>query len=253
MIKIKNAETLGTLGKVVFYNNGNKIEIESYQLDGDVFEVKESKISKVMLKKMTSLDPGSEFKRAVKENLNRKDNYYMTYSEQYYKGKKVALYINAAFEVEEVIDRQDEKETCYIKAVHVSLPFEYEETTREELPYNPDFKLPEGADWYRFGENNGYDTYKIIELDAEEFGYKRRTDKGLPTKYINHLTTETVKHDYHIFRVGPYTKIEYSETRTKARELAEDISKILYTGKEISMYEMERILEKYDITKKAGR
>lgn len=248
-MKIKNAELMENIGKIVFYNNGKKVEVQNHQADSTVYKMDDKNVMVTdYMNKVLSMDAGAEFKRALKENLNRKDNFYMSYLPDYSSYKKIALYVYADFEITEVIDHIWDRETAYINAVTINLPFIYEETTREELPYKPDFQLPKGAAWYKKHGYNGNNTYMTIKLEKDDFSYKRRKKQGLPTEYIVHLTKKEVVKESHTFKVGPYTRITYTEEFQKAIDFADEFTKIV--GDKISRYDVEKLLKVYNITKK---
>ena len=241
MIKINNTKW-EDLGKIVFYKNGTKIEMQHDF--NNVCHIENGIIKSSYLEKILNIDTGSSFKRAIKENLNRKDNYYLTYFPAYSSYKHTALYIYCDFEVSEAIDHIWERETAYINAVKVDLDFEVDVIEREILPYDPDFRLPEGAKWHKtFNGDTSYDnSYSVVE-DGGRF--------HKDGKYILHFTRKTEKRTSNIFKVGPYTRIEYSEKYKKLRSLSEEIENI--TGlTNITTTMIEKILSKYDLVKKEG-
>ena len=249
MLNVKNYEMDYNVGKIVFYNNGKKIEVSTSSYIQEVYSLENGCFTRNWMEKLISINPGQEFKRAIKENLNRKDCYYMTYSEKYSSVKKTALYIFAEFEVSEAIDHIWENETAYINAVRVKIPAEYEITISEKLQYDPEFKLPEGARWYStYDKNNNDNTYKVVDLTESKFaGYHEK--KGNPLKYINHLTRRIEEKEEILLKVGPYTRIEYSEKRKNADKIADKFNDIL-GGSNFSHYQIEKLLEHFNITEK---
>ena len=249
MIKMNNYLMDYNVGKIVFYKDDKKVEVEHGSYFQDVYSLENNVFKRNFMEKLISINPGQNFKRAIKENLNRKDCYYMTYSEKYCSYKKTALYIYADFEVKEVIDHVWENETAYINAVTVSLPAEYEITEREEIPYDPSFKLPEGARWYSDNiRDNHNNTYKIVDLTDSPLK-NAHLKKGRKLKYIVHFTTKIEKREKMLFRVGPYTRMEYSEKKKNADKIADKFNEILNTSN-FNHYQIEKLLEHFNITEK---
>lgn len=250
MLNITNWGNCNEVGKIVFYNNGEKIEVSTSSYMTEVYEVvEENTLKRVYNETLKNICCSKEFKRAIKENLNRKDNYYMTYKPDYSYDKKTALYIYCNFKVKEVISDKWKDQTNYINFVTVNIPGIFEVVEREELPYDPEFRLPDGAKWHK--TYNGYsynNTYSVVELNPDNPLHKRRLDAGQPEKYIVHFTTKEVAKNEVSFKVGPYTRIEYSEKKIREMELSKELSEI--TGINIGYYAIEKILAKYDLVKK---
>ena len=109
------------------------------------------------------------------------------------------------------------------------------------LNVSSDWTPPEGGIWsdkYGTAEKPCYDTF-TSKFTGESGVLKRWWE----TETIFTLPTKT----------GPYCRIEYSAERIKAKELAAYINENRIFYKEVSGYEIEKLLEYFTLTKKGEK
>ena len=97
-MKIKNYN-LDDVTKIVIYGNGKKL----YEIDSNSFKPckiianskGEDKIEEFSYwYKISDIKFNGEITNARKENLNRSDNYFLSYKREYWQNKGIALYIH---------------------------------------------------------------------------------------------------------------------------------------------------------------
>lgn len=241
-----------SISRLVIYGNGKKL----FEKERDLATV--STGNGGTLDRIVSFNLSQEPKNARKENLNRKDNYYLTYTPEYFRNeRRTALYVHVSeIEVEnlgEKIHNQHDGETDFI--YHYKLIFKNGGTIRkvnfERLNVPDGWTIPEeeqktGAHWSKFlGDYNN--AYNI----PSERTRKRAVENGLPDFNLIHwyITTEPLAENYY---TGDYiSRIERDDARKDREKIAEIISSCLYGNNTVSHYEVARMLQHLNITVKA--
>lgn len=184
--------------------------------------------------------------RAIKENLNRKDNYYKKYSAGPYSWQNgIALYIHgseiAVTDDGEKLAFQSKEEKNYIRAY--TLQFKHgvimnrHKIERVEN-VGPDWTLPTGARWSDTYGTKEHPHYKSFDNRVTgEFGILKRW-----TEPETIYTLQTA--------IGPYCRTEYSTGRTKAKEIAKYLNENKVFYKDVSFYEIENLMKHFDLKRR---
>lgn len=185
--------------------------------------------------------------RAIKENLKRKDNYWKKYHGKYSWETGISLYIHVSeIQVQddgEKLAFQSDDEKCYLHAYTLHNPsgFVMMRYHVEEVEgAGPDWKPPEGSKW---GKGYGKKDDPVYDISTHYLtGETRVLKRWTEPETIYNLIT----------KAGPYCRIEESDFRRTAREVAKTLNENKVFHKEVSHYEIERLLKIYDLTKKGG-
>lgn len=252
-------EYLYGIGKVVIYRDGQILFEKTRDLtsvgtwNGSRAESTGDKINFINLPEAP--------KNARKENLSRKDCYYLKYDTGYFYGdRKTALYIHESIvNVEclgEYLDMEHNGEKNYLKGYRVTFPYGAEITAhkREWLRVDCKWTIPEeeqknGAHWARgMGDwNNSYDT---IGEDAQRF-YKKRHPDEEPYNVI-HKWTETETITTNVYKSDFYHRTEKDDARKERERIAEEMNNALGSSSHLSHYDIERLQKVFDITFKTA-
>ena len=229
--------------KLVIYGDGKKYMEKTRDL-ASVAEWKNGKVVDSYFDKILSINLTSEPKTARKENLSRKDNYYLTFKDDLFHERRTALYIHISeidFEdLGEYIAMEHNGEKDYLYAYKVG--FKHGATADivhyERLNVSGDWTIPEsekakGAKWGEYGRNVYYTRPTTTAKDGTVFNLVHR-----------YFTTETISETY--YTSEGYHKIEKDDSRKEREELAEVLSKAL--GKHISHYDIDSLLKVVSIT-----
>lgn len=242
-----------TIKKITIYGGGAELySIEDYTLqqcraDGN------GKIDTVYDGKVQTLILSQEPKRARKLNLSRKDNFFLTYSGRYSFESGLHLYIHES-EIHvksagEYIVFDSSGETCFASAytLHFAHGAEMIRCKVERVPdAGPGFIPPDGCKWSKdYSRDPGHPHYDI---------FKERPwakDPG-PTGVIKRwLEPETVSEI--LVKSSGYSRTEKNDDRKRREEIAETLNKARVFYREVSHYEIEKLLQLYDlIPKKDG-
>lgn len=243
------------------YDNIRKIHIYG---DDEIFytaergELKEStvnaagKISEAFDGLVRGLTLATEPKRARKINLSRKDNYYLTYKGDYSWENGISLYIHvsevSATPAGEYLAFENHGERCYKNAVR--LHFHHGATIHrrnvERVPdAGKDFRPPEGCKWSDgYSPNPEKPFYDVVTPGkwsgepGESFVVRRWIEKETVSEIL-------VEASY-------YTRKEADPERANREKIAAAMSEVLYGNKTVSHYEVEKLLEVFNITFKNG-
>lgn len=224
-------------GKILFQLQDHSFEEYTTDKRGVYTSVYDGKPAAIILEK--------EPVRAIKENLNRKDNYYKKHVGSYSWETGVALYIHeseiAVEDNGEKLAMQTEDEKCYLHGytLHFKHGAIMQRLKAEKiLDAGPGWTIPDGGKWsnnYGTPEKPCYDTFNS-KLTGESGVIKRWRE----TETIYTMPTKS----------GPYCRIEYSAARIRAREIADDLNKNRVFHKDVSFYEIERLMKYYDLQKR---
>ena len=208
----------------------------------------------------------NEPKNARKENLNRKDNYFLKYDDiygSYYKERKTALYIHESeikvsgpveklsFEHDGEKNYKNEYNLYFVNGGRKRVL----NVEKLNVPGNwtiPKEEVSAGAHWYNFlGDYNN--SYEIVTEEEQKRLKNWRTKKGLPAPEPYNLkhwyfteedfSVNTVESDY-------YTRTEYDAARIERNKLASRFNEILGHNKGFSHYDIQKLLNVFDITEK---
>lgn len=251
--------TDGNIDKLIVYGNGKKyVEIDTGRIEPKFTNKNKFGNMELSTKYYYSIDEiklTGEVKRANKENLTRKDNYLLRINPErgiWYRRTIYALYIHESdcrvIDMGEMIANQTDDETDYLHAY--ALTFTNRVIIKDAVFDRivcDDFTFPEGA---RIGDGIGtkenpvyewFDTSDYCSLFEKKTGKKREPQKGVFKKWWNiYESPETI-----LVTVGPYCRMEYSDRRKEADNLAKIISDAI--GHRLSHYDIEKLQKVVDI------
>lgn len=214
-------------GKILFDGKDRKIE-EYHMTEKGIFTNKYmGDVTNIFLSELP--------KRAIKENLNRKDNYYRTEKGRYSFESGLVVYIHESEIKSEYtgeklcFETNDQK--CYCDSYKLEFIHGYTVNRPhwEKIDAAPGWKIPDGGKWGSgFGtkENPVYDTtthWKTKETHVVKRWIEVETCYTLDTKS------------------GPYTRIEYSVERIENQKIADAVNAAKCFSREISSYDIERL------------
>lgn len=234
------------LDKLVVYDSGRIL----FETDRNIFELgrlEDGKFSS--FEKILKWDIPGDMRNARKQNLNRRDNYFLNYKDSI-GWSRVALYVHASNiavkDLGEFLDFEQHGEKCYLHYFILTLKspgsITYRQNHAEKMLVPGDWRLPAGAKWDR--------DYKVISTEARELNKKRCLAKGIQYEDYNIVhrwsteeTTNTV-----VFKSPTYTRIEKSPERIEREKIADLMSSVIWGNKTISHYEVEDLLRVFNIS-----
>lgn len=193
-----------------------------------------------------TIDP---VKRALKENLNRNDNYTLGYTPEYFKWeKRTALYIHASnihvIDLGLQLASVTEEERNYLQTAKLKFkyPVEIVKYHIERIELNDEesktWKLPNNGKWsscYGTEENPCYDTYNY---DHSFFKTDKKYKQGVIKRWI---TKETVNNYEIMVTEDYYRKTEYSDERIRKNNLAQRINDSKQFNESWSHYTIDKL------------
>lgn len=248
---INKTYSIGNVSKIVIYGHGEKLcEVSAFvpckiKVNSNGEEtICESKYDYTVENVQLEHEPVA----ARKENLNRKDNYLLSYQREYsWQDRGLALYIHESeIGVEtlgDILTLENDEERCFLLAF--KLTFKHAVTITEskvERIYCEDtdgFEIPKGCVWskgYGTKEHPCYDTFDCSEsLIAIK--------KGINGKGIIKRWKESSEHENFsmIIVQHGYSKIEYSEERIRKDNLAKAMNESKLFHKEYSHYDIDKL------------
>jgi hypothetical protein len=252
LIKSINPEVsceYSSIRKIIIYGHGEKL----YQAGNGYFQEcrsKDGKISEVYDGKPVAITLGTEPKQARKENLSRKDNYFLKYHGDYSWESGLILYIHeseiSVSPAGEYLAFENRGEANYKKAVR--LHFTHGATMRrlklERVPEaGKDFTPPEGCKWSKdYSRDPQHPNYDVI--------YPRPwADQPGPAEVVKRwLENETV-FDF-LAQCDGYSRTEKTPERLQREKLAKMMNEAgLFRGN-VSHYDIEEMLKIFDISVK---
>jgi hypothetical protein len=214
-------------GKVLFKSNRSCMDVHKLNEDGTIKNYGSNRV--------VSFNLENDIKRALKLNLNRKDNFYIKEEiEHDYPTTQYVLYIHASeIEVENLGERikmQTTDETCYIDTYKLNFKSGYkvEVLHYREVPKDYEFK-------------NNLEKQNHVKVED---------GKNAGKHFIKEYVVE--QHNEAIVTGDYYVRHEYSDFRLKAQEIADDWENILPNAR-LSHYDIEKLLKEYDIVKKVSK
>lgn len=237
--------------KIIIYGNGEKL----YTAESGYFEeckTKNGKISTVYHGQPIAFTLGSEPKKARKENLNRKDNYFVVYHGDYSWENGLTLYIHES-EISvsfagEYIAFDTNGETNYKNAVmlHFTHGATMERLKMEKVPEaDKDFTPPEGCKWSDgYSRNPGKPNYDIIHPHAWS------DEPGEPV-VVKRWRENEIVFDLLVQCQG-YSRTEKTPDRLHREKLAAIMNENNIFRNHVSHYDIEKLLQYFDIAIKGG-
>lgn len=245
--------TFDQFNKLVIYGNGEVLFAKERDLS-NYATLKDGKPAG-NLDRIISFNLMQEPKNARKENLNRTDNYYLTYHPEYWRSeRRTALYVHIseidAVNLGEIVHMQHNGETDYIEAFKLIFKHggEIKKVNVDRLSVPEGWTIPEeeqknGAHWKRgLGDfNNSYDT---PSSERKSFFQKKHPDQPDYNLIHWYITTEPLTENYY---TGDYiSRIKKDADREQRDRIAEIMTECTHGS--ISHYDVEKMLEKLNIT-----
>lgn len=239
---------LDNVGKYVIYGSGKKLcefsQFRPYKIRVNRFgneEINEMPYE-YYIKKKTLVNG---IKQARKENLNRKDNYFLPYTEKYWSGRNLALYIHESeISVENlgnVLAMQTEEEKNYLSSFRLTFnnPVEIVTYHIEKIVCDGNWTIPDAGKW-----SSGYGTkdapcYDTFDYSKSIFHQERGTnEKGVIKRWMEEETRETLSM---LTTERYYTKSEYSEERLRKDAIAEALNNSKLFSNHFSHYDIDKL------------
>lgn len=209
--------------------------------------------------------PIDNIRNARKENLTKKDIYFLSEKSDYFlTSKRTVLYVHSDFisvkNLGEFVafehdGEKDYKEKFELNFKNVVLTIR--EVNCEKMLVDKHWKIPEdevkkGAHWKNhLGDyNNSYDVVELNELQKKRF-----EKRGIDTNYnLIHWTISEYETKNYIatYESKTYTRIEKDDSREQREKLAQLINECLGSNSHLSHYDIARLQEKFNITVKEG-
>lgn len=241
------------IGKLVIYGDGKILLEKTRDLNNVMLTEGKTEFTQGRIEFYLSDTP----KNARKENLNRKDCYFLNYTDThngYYNERKTALYVHeseiSVTNLGEYVSMNSNGETCYLYryALNFKNGFEYNEVNSEKMLVDGKWTLPSGAKWHTMGDYNN--TYDVISKDQSEFYKKRHPDS--PEYNLVHWTIERKTASTNYYSSETYHRIEKTEDRKEREKLADILNSALGSSSHLSHYDIEELLKVVDIKIKAN-
>ena len=216
--------------KVVIYGHGVKLFERETDIPAYTIKTKngEQRLFEAFHGGPVAVTLHGDVKNARKENLNRKDNYVITYHPEYWKTEtRYAIYIHESeidvTDLGDIVSMETEEEKNYLHAVklHFNGKTVFNRYNVEHIQVDGNWKIPDGGRWgsgYGTEERPTYDTYDYTNSISEK---KRKNCKGVIKRWI---TTETIENAEIITAERYYTKTDYSDERKRKNAIAEKLN-----------------------------
>ena len=247
-MKIKNYN-IEDVTKIVIYGHGEKL----YEIDSNSFKPckiiasskGEDKIEEFSYwYKISDIKLNGEIVNARKENLNRSDNYFLSYKREYWQNKGIALYIHeseiSVKSLGNILAMETEEEKNYLAAFELTfnIPVVISEYMIEKIICD-NFTLPENGKWsncYGTKEKPCFDTF---DYTNSLFAIKRgEAEKGVIKRWMEEKTIENLTM---LVTQRYYTKTEYSEDRIRKDKLAQALNDSkLFHNEHFSHYDIDK-------------
>jgi hypothetical protein len=191
-----------------------------------------------------------DVKNARKENLFRKDCYFLRYTDPVFTWeRKQALYIHVScIEFEDLgehvaVEHDGEKDFHHYYRLHFPDGFRYKHRNYERMNVSDDWKLPDGATW-----DHGQNCYTPVDKEDWNRNKQIAEKHGVPFEPYNMIhewTSEKYGYDV-VFPTDKFTRIEYDKARQDRERIADLMNEVLgkYT---VSSYKVAELLEKLTI------
>lgn len=245
-----------SIKKIIIYGNGKKL----FNLDNGYFEEyaeSNGKYSSVYDGRIDTITLSVKPKNALKENLNRTDNYLLKYTGQYSFENGHTLYIHESeISVTDdgeklAIEHNGEKNYIHAFTLHFKYGVTMTRCKYEKIPCEEKWTLPNNKQWtWGDGYGRDYEHAKVQTYDLTEtlirFNKSIENAKGIIVRWVE---TETV---YNVPTAEKYYCRTEKDSERKYREkIAEIINSV--TNKHISHYDVEKLLNVLDIKIKENK
>ena len=247
-MKINNIN-IDNVTKIVVYGDGEKL----YEIDKNCFVpckmYTNSRGNEVINEspywyKIDSIQLEKNPVTARKENLNRKDNYFLSYKREYYwRENGIALYIhNSEISVKslgDVLAMETEEERNYLATFELTFknPVVISEYMIEKIVCD-NYTLAENEKW-----GNGYGTKENPAVDTFDstnsvFAIKKGiAEKGVIKRWME---KKTVENHSMLVTQRYYTKSEYSDERKRKDNIAKALNDSKLFHDKFSHYDIDK-------------
>lgn len=259
-------EQTADIDKLVIYGGG-KIH---YQIEESCFTESEYRtdskgnttINSVYDGKVNAIILEKEIKRANKENLNRTDNYTLSYTPEYCRWeKRKALYIHESEinteDLGDLLASVTEEEKCYLHGVRLTFKnaVTFKRMRHEVFEAADDWKIPDNGRW---GDGYGTEERPVYDLfDPKPFVLSRKPELrnryDSAKKYVikRYYRLEKVENCSFIATERYYTKIEYSAERIRKDNIAKALNDSgLFHNQTFSHYDIDKLEKVLNISLK---
>lgn len=232
------------INKIFIYSNGEVLaELEEVQ----DHEVRNNILSSIYDGVPTSITLESGVVKAIKLNLNRKDNFFIRNSEARYSfDKPYNLYINVSEVVfndkGDMLAAEHDHEKCYLHAYEVTFKNATFKRCIVERELCDNYTLQNNevfSSCYGRNKENAcieYFDHTTSEL-VKRFHPEKANEKGIIRKYFKYESVDNCKM---LLAKRCYTKIVYDDYRLNAQKIAEAFTN---AGVKVSYYDIERLLQ----------
>ena len=226
------------LKRLVIYGRGKILyEIERGYMEPQritVNDAGEKKLSSIYAERIERINLAQPIKRALKENLNRTDNYYMKHTGNYSFESGKALYIHESeitvTDMGDILSMETDEEKNYLHAVkvHFNSPVIIQNLHYERIQAGGHWTIPDGGKWgsgYGTEEKPQYEVYD--DNDLPEFLKNKRLAAGqeITRGVIKRYYTLDETSDYEtIVTFRFYSRMEVSMERKRKNEIAERLN-----------------------------
>lgn len=242
---------LNAIRRIIIYGNGQKLMEKRRDFDR-VGTWSGETVNTDYWSRILSINLSTEPKNARKENLNRKDNYYLPVKDTIFNIYEPALYVHFS-EVNfsalgEYIANNGKDEKHYLYAYKIGFKHGAVADIHhfEKLNVPGDWKLPEGATW-----DNGRNYYSIIDAEKSHFARKlaeKRGEKFTEYNMIHHwFTTEPIGET--VLTSEGYHKTVKSPALIARETLKEKLNAAIGRDR-LTEYDVEKLIERFTITEK---
>ena len=252
--------------KLVIYGHGKIL----YQIERNCFErcnltenkAGEKKVDTIYNGYLESIVLSGEIKRALKENLDRKDNYTLNYKSEFsFKGTCKALYIHESeiqvVDLGDVLAMETDEEKNYLHTCKLIFknPIEVRNLHCEKIPCDDHWTIPGPGKWGNYYGTKDCPMYDTYNNEENPFS-KRRAEKD-PTYNIKEkgvikrwYTIDTIENAAIYCTERYYTKTEYSEERKRKNALADALNNSGLFKERFSNYDIDKLEKVFNITLK---
>lgn len=227
-IRPVNAE----INRIVIYGNGCKLFDRELPLDTFTIEQPdngEHKLHSVYHGAPVEITLNTEVKTARKENLNRKDNYTLTYTPEYlHWERRAALYIHISeIEVTDLgnmlaMETKEEKNYLHAFVLHFNGPVTFDRLHADFIQCDDKWTIQDGGKWSECYGTPEKPCYAPYDFTNSPFEKSRAKGKGVVKRYI---VPELIEHGAEIVVTERYyTKTVYSPERERKNAIAKKLN-----------------------------
>lgn len=241
---------INNIDKLVIYGNGRKYFEREFGMDA--YEVVTNDSGEKTLRSIyhglpVAVTLSHEVKTARKENLNRKDNYTLTYTPELFQWeRRTAIYIHISeievFDLGDILAMETKEEKNYLHAFILTFhgPTVFERLHAEYIQCDDNWKIPDGGRWSECYGTVEKPCYEPYDFTNSRFERSRRKGKGVIKRYI---TPEVIEHGAEIVVTERYySKTVYSPDRIRKNAIAEKLNNSgLWHNETFSHYDVDKL------------